>query len=63
MRKCKCRIYKDGIYLEIIGGFHQWGTEVIESDMGNTMYTVAIVETEDGEVYTTNPNWVKFINE
>jgi len=45
------------------GLFHEWGQEAIETDQqGFGNFTVAIVEDESGQVFTVNPNHIKFLD-
>ena len=44
-----------------IGVFLTWGIEVLESSCGVASYTTAIVEKDDGSVYVTSPQLIKFI--
>lgn len=42
------------------GVFHQFGLNVIESEEGNTTYSVAIVELPDGTIITPAANMIRF---
>jgi hypothetical protein len=43
--------------------FHEWGQEAVEDNgQGFGNFTVGIVEDEDGQVHTVNPNHIKFLD-
>lgn len=49
--------------IQMTGLFHQWGEEAEElgvNGFGN--FTIGIVEDDEGQVYTVNPNNIKFLN-
>lgn len=54
----------DGIYKEIEkqGLFHLWGVDSEEHDTNYGNFTVAIIEDEDGNVFTALPNEIKFLD-
>lgn len=61
MKTVEFKIWENKQYKTLRGYFHKWGTEFIEHETGFTEYTVAIVETTDGQVYTPLAKDVKFI--
>lgn len=64
MRRCQFLIADpEGKPVSKKGIFHQWGYTVYEYGNKGIMQTVAIVEDETGQVYTTLPNYVRFIEE
>jgi len=44
------------------GLFHEWGVSCEESDSGYGNSTIALIETEDGIIYSVYPQFVKFID-
>ncbi len=61
-RKCHVRYYKfiEGAkdhYYEADGKFHQWASEPFEESF---VYTVGIVELEDGTIVTSEPRNINF---
>lgn len=42
--------------------FHQWGTDVVETQTGFYTWTVAIVEARDGTVSKALPENIRFID-
>lgn len=69
MRPCKTtrRVYNkraDGLppYKDETksGLFHQWGTETLENEHGNLVFTIGIVEFSDGKVATFAPEQITF---
>lgn len=61
MRQVRFEHYADGGWNPLTGYFHTWGMESIESSNGNSYYSVAIVEGDDGKIYTPVANSVTFI--
>lgn len=55
---CGCWVGK-----EFEGMFHCWGNEAVEAgESGFGNFTIGIVEDQDGQIHTINPNHIKFIN-
>lgn len=51
------------IDFEFEGMFHCWGNEAVEAgESGFGNFTIGIVEDQDGQIHTINPNHIKFIN-
>lgn len=50
--------YEDGFSED--GTFHEWGTDLLETETGAASYTVAIIERPDGTIHRANPEHVKF---
>lgn len=46
---------------EVLGLFHQWGTDYEEFDNGAGNYTVAVVELVDGTIVTHGVDKIKFL--
>jgi hypothetical protein len=44
------------------GFFHQWGHEYVEFETGPGNYTVGIVETADGKIFTPDPKNIVFLD-
>jgi len=43
------------------GIFHKWGTEIISKGIDGVISgTVGIVEDENGQIHTVNPEYIKF---
>jgi len=61
MRNIQGKYYDNG-WKDFIGKFHSWGYECEQQNEGNVMWSVAIVELEDGTIITPNASHVKFIN-
>jgi len=41
--------------------FHKWGTEIISKGIDGVISgTVGIVEDENGQIHTVNPEYIKF---
>lgn len=55
MRKCNVKYHRKKIFY-----FHQWGLEMCTKT--EKVYTVAIMEDEDGEVWTIEPTHITFID-
>ena len=65
-RKCIAHVYErqnDGWHEdEFVGWFHTWGTTFEEFDNGAVPVTTAIVEDEDGKVWSTTAESIRFID-
>ena len=44
------------------GFFHCWGTSIIETNEGNSQYSVGLVELESGNIIEVIPTDIKFIS-
>lgn len=42
------------------GLFHEWGKEIVEYTDSSETFTVGIIEDESGQIFTVNPNCIKF---
>ena len=67
MRKVKYMKYNARTYkydIECYGLFHCWGLEMDEGDSEDRFnnYTVAIIENEDGTMWTDTPNRITFLD-
>lgn len=61
MRKVRVKYYEDSQRKESIGLFHQWGTQCLEDNKGNVIWTVAIVELEHGQIIMPDPSMITFL--
>ena len=60
LRRVEVTDWKTGSKKEAL--FHGFGSEVIESCDGNTSYSIAIVENQDGTVDTVVPQYIRFLD-
>ena len=47
---------------DYLGWFHEWGIEHEEYENGPGMYTVAIIEKDDGSIKTVIPDLIRFVD-
>lgn len=60
-RKCKVRICRKGM-ITVPAYFHSWGLDFEDfGEHGPGMYSIAIVELEDGTIEKVEPEEVKFV--
>lgn len=64
-RPCRVntRIWKDAKFVDLVfdGIFHEWGSEAEDGgEHGFGNFSIGIVEAENGQVYTVNPNHIQF---
>jgi hypothetical protein len=60
------RIPNTGCYekeFSLNGLFHQWGLNIDYTLDLSSNYSVAIIETENGEIILANPEHIKFVDE
>lgn len=64
MRKVKYKVYTKfpKEYVFEFGKFHTWGLEMIEFEDGGVNFTVGIIEKENGEMTTSVPKDIVFLN-
>lgn len=62
MRQVRIRIYENGKHEFYEGKFHQWGFEILETNEGNTQYSIGIVELPDGSMKTPLPTEIIFLS-
>ena len=51
-----CKIFTDGE-----GWFLDWGVDFVQLDMSSGTYTVAIIERDNGKVFTVAANMIQFM--
>ena len=61
-RKVKAQIREKGQWVEVQGIFHQWAPAMEESREGFGNYTVALIELSDGQIVTSLPECVQFLD-
>jgi hypothetical protein len=62
LRKCKFKVFnkQSKEYSTLDGRFHKWGSTFEDFGENAVEVTIAIIETEDGQIWEVGPNLVQF---